>query len=147
MRTPTYRAFCHKDKEMFEVAHISNLLTVGTTVTVRTNREGAIIKIERDLEEGMYTLMQFTGRYYNNGEPIFEGDIIKHWYIKDFLGEKSDEYILGQVVFVNTNCLKSGFSEFKIEYNKPVSPLMQLYGGVDEIEKVGTVCENPELLD
>lgn len=133
MREIKFRAWDKEDKKMYVVAHISNLLTVGTYVTVRKNEPDAITKIERDLEEDTYELMQYTGLKDKNGKEIYEGDIVKRYdqngIIKfNFLVEQD-----GAVVDVPN----FGFNMHNDDENE------SLYG---ELEVIGNIYENPELL-
>ena len=78
MRNIKFRAWDKEDKKMYQVAHINNLLTVGKYVSVRKNEDNAIVKIERDLEEDSFELMQFTGEVSRDKKEVYEGDIIEY---------------------------------------------------------------------
>ena len=68
-------------------------------------------------------IMQYTGLKDKNGKEIYEGDIVKWKYIIDkvFFDEKNGGYI-GESIQINHSTL-------------------------DEIEVVGNIYENPELLE
>ena len=70
-----------------------------------------------------YKLMQFTGLYDKNGKEIYEGDIYK-W---------RDE--IGTITYDNAcfNCTAGNGNN-------------ELYSMVDDIEIIGNIYENPELI-
>lgn len=99
-------------------------------------REGS--KINRWLNNGSYKIMQFTGLKDKNGEEIYEGDILK-------LNGGADD-IFGAVGF------KDGCFVFGVPWiNREEQPYPELkyYVGMSfcEVEVIGNIFENPELLD
>lgn len=140
MREIKFRAWDKKDKKMYKVAHMSNLLTVGQYVTVRKNEDGAIIKIERDLEEDEYSLMQYTGINDKNGKEIYEGDVLL--YLNPFIVKGKLDHIENIKNVVEWDSILAGFGPF-CHYDSDC----QEYYPIDKCEVIGNIYENPELLE
>ncbi len=122
MRDIRFRAFHKTGKIMRMVAHISNLLTVGTYVDVRINDPEAVTKIEQEWNEEDFILMQYTGLSDKNGVPIYEGDVVQTQAMKP-----------GQVIY-------NGCGFYFHRY------LVSEFARID-IEVMGNIYENPELLE
>lgn len=82
-----------------------------------------------------FELLQYTGVKDRKGKEIYEGDII-YWSCDDF-----EEKV---VVFWNDEYCK--WSVYCIEDKMKIDDLYN-YSSTDEIEVVGNVYENPELLE
>lgn len=80
----------------------------------------------RELEEEQYELMQSTGLKDKNGVEIFEGDILK--------GDDGE-------VFYNSVV----FDKEKAIFMR--SDSIELWENVEELEVIGNIYENPELLE
>lgn len=80
----------------------------------------------RELEEEQYELMQSTGLKDKNGVEIFEGDILK--------GDDGE-------VFYNSVV----FDKEKAIFMR--SDSIELWENVEELEVIGNIHENPELLE
>ena len=86
-------------------------------------------------------LMQFTGLYDKNKKEIYEGDILLDKQIDDI--EDKDTYSYFQVLFDNL----TGQYTVDVSYCKNRESLVNITDYFDEnIEVVGNIFENPELL-
>lgn len=119
---PKIRAWSKKFKRMYEVTLIDY---ENGDVGLKDDHGGVAIGDIKQL-----ILMQSTGMFDKNGVEIFEGDIVK---IKRLIG-----------------------SRFLVERHKKTTQFilranfwMEYFGtfGQDELEVVGNIYENPELLE
>jgi uncharacterized phage protein (TIGR01671 family) len=125
MREIRFRAW-HKSKGIMRVvAHISNLLTVGTYVDVRMNEPDTITKIEEAWDEGDYILMQYTGLRDKNGKEIYEGDILSHKFFSRPV----------QVTFLRNGDYEELFYDVEADTGENI------------FEVIGNIYENPDLLN
>lgn len=99
-----------------------------------------------DKERGGYvevdpeTVGQFTGLPDKNGKRIFEGDVVSQiWY--DY--EEPRDTSFGEVVYCEYDC---SFSVMDDEKDKIV-PLGSCAAYVWEVEVIGNIHDNPELLE
>lgn len=84
------------------------------------------------------TVCQYTGLTVNkDGRKIFEGDIVKIRYT-----DGNDD--IRDVVCVNWNETGCGFDPFTWEYS---CDGCDLYCSIEEIEVVGNIFDNPELIE
>lgn len=84
------------------------------------------------------SLMQSTGLIDDNGKEIFEGDIIKI----------TDEHSWLEVVSFSKDKAMFLSKEIKRKIDIPESPLYDLFNtDIFEIEIIGNIYENPELLE
>ncbi|MFS5167843.1 YopX family protein [Streptococcus agalactiae] len=119
---PKFRAWSKKFERMYEVTLIDY---ENGDVGLKDDHGGVAIGDVKQL-----ILMQSTGMFDKNGVEIFEGDIVK---IKRLIG-----------------------SRFLVERHKKTTQFilranfwMEYFGtfGQDELEVVGNIYENPELLE
>lgn len=90
------------------------------------------------IETYIWKPMQFTGRYDMNDKPIFEGDILDVYYEEDFSNEKRRCVVEWEAEgFWSAMFCEHGFSTaiFSDKINQ------------EEIEIIGNIHENPELLE
>lgn len=90
---------------------------------------------------GTYELMQYTGLKDKNGKEIFEGDIVEY---NDFNslrtgGHAEDKIIVGKVAF---SC-----GMWMVKEKNCVHDLYEGLGNDEELEIIGNIYENPELLE
>ena len=83
-----------------------------------------------------FTLMQSTGIKDKNGKEIFEGDIVK-------FSDCDDVYVTPVVWDKNYACFGLSFSG---KYPTSFDYLEEFYTELKDIEVVGNIYENPELL-
>ena len=76
-------------------------------------------------------IMQFTGLLDRNGKEIFEGDVVEHRnYIKELLGKYEVRWGL-----------------FGFTLHDPLHPeLLSYYVSPEQLEIIGNIYENPELI-
>lgn len=92
------------------------------------------------LEDNNYIVEQYTGLKDKNGREIYEGDIVRATYFEAHyralkVGKKRK--ITGKIIY--------GSACFFIESISDETPLLQV-GGSENIEVIGNIHENPELL-
>lgn len=89
-----------------------------------------------------YEIMQYTGLNDKNGKEIYEGDIL-YWTDKS---ELSDETLSEKAeVFWNKELLRWSV-KIKIFNKTHISDLSD-YDNQEEIEVIGNIYENPDLLE
>lgn len=121
---PKFRAWHKELKKMFDVKSL--VFTIGTaTIASRDD-----IVPSRNVGFDELIIMQSTGLVDKNGVEVFEGDIVKFTLTDGF------NYIVDEVGTVNY---------IFCAFHADVFPLSDLIVG-GEIEVIGNVCKNPELL-
>jgi uncharacterized phage protein (TIGR01671 family) len=91
----------------------------------------------RIVEDGEIELMQFTGLYDKNGKEIYEGDIVKYNYWNNEY--EKDEYI-------SISCVEYKNGYFYPRYINDICDDGYYSSGIDDIEIIGNIYENPEIL-
>lgn len=125
MREIKFRVWVPKLKRMGKVSEI-NFMT-GTLVVATNPIFSEIFRLRQ------VRLMRYTGLDDVNGNPIYEGDIVKSKYkyaqpkISQIIIEDGNSYIAGEDLATGNEMLVSDH--------------------VDEIEVIGNVHTNPELLE
>lgn len=87
-------------------------------------------------------LMQYTGLHDKNGQEIYEGDIVLYqdWEMA-YEGGGNDSFInKGIVEYCEDNCC------FNVTERQTVDLADVLYKGNEDLEVIGNIYENPELL-
>lgn len=80
-----------------------------------------------------YTLMQFTGLEDKNGKEIYEGDILKFSEVDTAIVIWNEKYAYFMVKPIQEYYFDSDVLGQALEYN-------------DNVEKIGNIYDNPELL-
>lgn len=89
-------------------------------------------------------IMQFTGLHDKNGKEIYEGDIVRH----NGLIEENPLYIsfLDGAFCIGKNNIKELELSSHVTIRDAIS-MGKLYNMELELEVMGNICENPELLE
>lgn len=137
MKEFKFRAWDRDDKTMFVPNNICH------------TRSG--IEYTRELSDGMNIkrywqgespnnvfLMQYTGQKDKNGKEIYECDIVRYCY--DGLDFKLDKVVIKEVITVVK--WSNYYLSFMIE-----NETCYLWNKINEIEVIGNIYENPELLE
>ena len=90
-----------------------------------------------------FELMQYTGLKDKNGVEIYEGDIL---HIKEFCDNEIDVEFISKVIFSNKNVFPSAFQLEEVRIIKGYAFISQS-GEIDsEVEIIGNIYENSELI-
>lgn len=124
---------------------------VETSVVVCPNsQEYAYDSCHDYYNEGRFVIEQSTGLKDKNGKEIYEGDIITETYSasKDGLYKENGEYKVEDYWVVKYNVKRAGFSPF-CDCSTEGEYLYEEYipKSYVEVEVLGNIHENPELLE
>ena len=145
MRETKFRAWHKKRKKYYKVLHLhiaSIMEGVWATCEGYSIIEQKEIHIQIQPQDCISE--QFTGLCYKNGKEIFEGDFLEY---RDFT---SDECILGcdatqkgVVKWIESRC---SFNPQEIKKNHKGGNYISYWDFCENIEIIGNIHENPELL-
>ena len=124
---PKFRAWL---KEEYRMTDVREITFFNDEIQMISDVEGFYAYDE-------FELMQFTGLKDKNGNEIFEGDIVKF--------SNCDDYVYVTPVVWDKNYACFGVS-FSVGYPIPFDYLEEFYTELKDIEVVGNIYENPELL-
>ena len=122
-------------------------------ISIQINDDNSEYSNDISTEFSHVILMQYTGLNDKNGVEIYEGDVVSYWNGGMKACKKSDQ---GSKHYPNISPYYFKILENKhveIIYEAPSfkikngNPLGSMYLGSDEIEVVGNIYENPELLE
>ncbi|HAM1779900.1 TPA: hypothetical protein H9501_002149, partial [Listeria monocytogenes] len=130
MRAIGFRAFVKRKKKMLPVTDLCFNETEAVGVSGCGNAKCTLCVDWYSFDD--VVLMQYTGLKDKNGKKIFEGDIVNCKFFDRMVGD-----IAGVINFID--CVWA-VSDFK---NKRLYQLID----VDNIEIIGNIHENPELLE
>lgn len=91
-------------------------------------------------------LMQFTGLLDSKGKEIFEGDILSYRYEisdKPFIGSIEHQNVVLEIGWEHDETL---FSGFVINIGSEQKPIFRPIPNIEDIEIIGDIYRNPELL-
>lgn len=132
-----FRVWHKKRKQMYEVLHLhtETWTNGGEWVTAKgfniiTQQD---IHIQIEPKDGV--IMQCTGLKDKNGKLIYEGDIINIW-CKNFTKNQ-----ISEVKFCKER------AAFTFDYNTDLCNIVPCTMEKTEIEVIGNIYENPELLE
>lgn len=131
-----FRAWDTGKKEMFVPYELS---FTKRGITVRGGKEASTRKTYSLHDRTV--LMQFAGLHDKNGKEIYEGDIVKYSVFERFHEEESEN--IGKVEYVVHKNGRVGFAP--MIWNTHVEDEFYNYE-IENIEVIGNVWENPELL-
>lgn len=127
MRTPKFRAWLKEEKRMTDVHEMT---FIDGKVYLISDITGFYAYEE-------FKLMQSTGLEDKNGKEIYEGDIVK------FSDCDDDVYVTPVVWDKNYACFGVSFNgKYPISFDY----LEEFYTELKDIEVVGNIYENPELV-
>lgn len=93
-------------------------------------------------------LMQYTGLHDKNGKEIYEGDIVKA-YFKKGAWKYNDKNYFGYKSGKVQYCV-DGFILYIENYKEKIYPLSSFgnnNGNINELEVIGNIYDNPDLLE
>lgn len=140
-------------KEKNIMVEVSKINFIFNKVEYIVNKIKKLVYTQSDKLE-KFILMQYTGIKDKNGKEIYEGDIVKPIHtgillpveelekLEKFVGVV--EYSYGQFILVQKRKTKKDTEELEIEseeFNE-----IRLFSDVYNLEVIGNIYENPELL-
>lgn len=130
MKVPKYRAWIKLEAEKQRMAPVSDITILKHGINILTDNHWYFYTDDE------HELMEFTGLLDKNGKEIYEGDLVR--YI-DGIKE-----ITCQVKFIKE------YACFGVEWRNGLlvsfEYLESTYTMLDDLEVVGNIYENPELL-
>jgi uncharacterized phage protein (TIGR01671 family) len=154
MRTIKYKVYDHKLKMLFDVTEISRLDTsegfvrgqkgdsggeyyvtcgyLGKQIGLGPNGTAPIVN--------RFVLREFTGLTDKNSKEIYEGDIV---YFNDFAYDRTGGHVGDNILYGKVH-YDSGM--YLIRTNKGHYTLCESLLNDEELEVIGNIYENPELL-
>ncbi|EAC2292120.1 hypothetical protein AR181_16265 [Listeria monocytogenes] len=133
MREIEFRAFVKRKKEMFPVTDLRFNRYEKDAVGVSGCGDPYCTMCDDWYNFDDVLLMQYTGLKDKNGKKIFEGDIVEI----DVHDHLDGNVIKGKVIFLEGAWLVTDSGSFAIS----------LWSEINEIEVIGNIHENPELLE
>ncbi|PCX66798.1 YopX family protein [Listeria monocytogenes] len=131
MREIGFRAFVKSKKKMLPVTDLCFNETEAVGVSGCGNAKCTLCVDWYNFDD--VVLMQYTGLKDKNGKKIFEGDIVEI----DVHDRLDWNVIKGKVIFLEGAWLVTDSGSFAIP----------LWSEINEIEVIGNIHENPELLE
>ena len=136
MREIKFRCWDTENKEMLEVQELDYEGSYNGQPMIRTTMYNDYFDTEDMI------LMQYTGLKDKNGKEIYEGDIVLYedWEMC-YEGGGNDSFInKGIIEYCNNNCC------FNVTERQTVDLQDVLYEGNEDLEVIGNIYDNPELL-
>ena len=93
----------------------------------------------RAIEVKKETVGQYTGLTDKNGKRIFEGDIVRFDYVNDDGNDAHEDFL---IIFANGAFRAQYLGNIKCAPNTLYDEI-----GTDKCEVIGTIYDNPELLE
>ena len=131
-----FRVWDTYNKEMLDVQELDYAVSYNGQPMIRTTMYNDYF----DTEEMI--LMQYTGLHDKNGKEIYEGDIVlyKDWEMA-YEGGGNDSFInKGIVEYCEDNCC------YNVTERQTVDITDVLYKDNEDLEVIGNIYDNPELL-
>ena len=131
-----FRVWDTYNKEMLDVQELDYADSYNGQPMIRTTMYNDYF----DTEEMI--LMQYTGLHDKNGKEIYEGDIVlyKDWEMA-YEGGGNDSFInKGIVEYCEDNCC------YNVTERQTVDITDVLYKDNEDLEVIGNIYDNPELL-
>ena len=132
-----FRIWDIENKEMLKVQELDFEPTFyGGRIAIRPDQYNDYFDTEDMI------LMQYTGLHDKNGQEIYEGDIVLYQDREmAYEGGGNDSFInKGIVEYCEDNCC------FNVTERQTVDIADVLYKGNEDLEVIGNIYENPELL-
>lgn len=139
MREIKFRAWDKNDSEMYDVAYINYKNKLVHIEWFAEPQYGGKSAEMRDVY-----LMQYTGLKDKNSKEIYSGDILSYADIS------SDEWFMDKqktIGVVKWRELKCGFAPQEIKQNHKRGHYFAYWDQIHDIEIIGNIYENPELLE